>query len=120
MGAAGLVEQLMSARQQLDFASNLLAKPSPDALESCASLLEAAGRQLAEWQPAFSRQAGDAIALEEAWRLRRSFVRAARLLQGVGEFHLNWLQLRGAITGGYTGTGESAPLLHASRISLQG
>ena len=120
MGTLALGEQLTSARQQLDFASNLLAKPSPDALESCASLLEAAGRQLAEWQPAFSRQAGDAIALEEAWRLRRSFVRTARLLQGAGDFHRNWLQLRGALTGGYTGTGESAPIMHANHISLHG
>ena len=120
MGTAALVEQLKSARQQLDFASNLLAKPSPSALDSCSSVLELAGRQLAEWQPAFSQQAGDAAALEEAWRLRRSFVRTSRLLQGVDDFHRNWLQLRGAITGGYTETGESAPVMHASRISLHG
>jgi hypothetical protein len=120
MGTAALVEQLKSARQQLDFASNLLVKPSLDALESCSSILEAAGRQLADWQPALSQQAGNAVALEEAWRLRRSFVRTARLLQGVGDFHLSWLQLRGAITGGYTGTGESAPLLHGNRISVHG
>jgi hypothetical protein len=120
MGTSALVEQLVSARQQLDFASNLLAKPSPEALESCSSVLEAAGRQLAEWQPAFAGQAGDADALEEAWRLRRSFARTSRLLQGAGDFHRNWLQLRGAITGGYTETGESAPLMHANRISLHG
>jgi hypothetical protein len=120
MGTAALVEQLMSARQQLDFASNLLAKPSPEALESCSSVLEAAGRQLAECQPTFHQQVGDAATLEEAWRLRRSFVRTARLLQGVGDFHLNWLQLRGAMTGGYTETGESAPLMHGNRISLHG
>jgi hypothetical protein len=120
MRTLALVEQLMSARQQLDFASNLLAKPSPEALESCSSVLEAAGRHLAEWQPAFPQHAGDAVALEEAWRLRRSFMRTARLLQGAGDFHRNWLQLRGAITGGYTETGESAPIMHASRISVHG
>jgi hypothetical protein len=120
MGTAALVEQLMSARQQLDFACILLAKPSPEALESCSSVLEAAGRQLAECQPAFSQQAGNAAALEEAWRLRRSFVRTARLLQGAGDFHRNWLQLRGALTGGYTETGQSAPLMHGNRISLHG
>src|ERR1017187_2862266 len=120
MRTLALVEQLMSARQQLDVASNLLTKPSPEALESCSSVLEAAGRQLAECQPTFSQQAGDAATLEEAWRLRRSFLRTARLLRGVGDFHRNWLQLRGAITGGYTETGESAPLLHANRISLHG
>ena len=120
MRTVALVEQLTSARQQLDFACGLLVKPSPEALDCCCSVLEAAGRRLAECQPAFSQQAGDAAALEEAWRLRRSFLRTSRLLQGVGDFHRNWLQLRGAITGGYTETGESAPLMHASRISLHG
>src|ERR1019366_8003060 len=120
MRTAALVEQLMSARHQLDLASNLLAKPSPEALDTCTSVLEAAGRQLAEWQPAFSPQAGVSAALAGAWRLRGSFVRPSRLLQGLGDFHRNWLQLRGAITGGYTATGESAPVIHANRISLHG
>ena len=120
MGAAALVEQLMSARQQLDCACDLLTKPSPEALDRCSSVLEAARRQLAEWQPTFSQQAGNAAALEEAWQLRRSFVRTSRLLQGAGDFHLNWLRLRGAITGGYTKTGESAPIMHGNRISLRG
>jgi hypothetical protein len=120
MSSEALVQQLVSVRQQLDFASGLLAKPSPEAMDSCSSVLEAAGRQLKEWQPAFSQQAGDATALEEAWRLRRSFVRTARLLQGAGEFHLNLLQLRGAMTGGYRETGESAPIMYGHRISLHG
>lgn len=120
MPTAALVEQLMSARQQLDFAGGLLLRPSPEALERCASVLEAAGNQLTEWQPSISRQAGNAEALEEAWRLRRSFIHTARLLHNAGDFHRNWLQRRGAMTGGYTGTGESAPILHSSRISLQG
>jgi|NGEPerStandDraft_6_1074524.scaffolds.fasta_scaffold10512_2 hypothetical protein len=120
MPTAPLVEQLMSARQQLDFACHLLVKPSPQAMDCCSSVLEAAGRRLAECQPAFSQQAGNAAALQEAWRLRRTYVRTARLLQGAADFHFNWLQLRGAMTGGYTGNGESAPLMHSSRISLHG
>ena len=115
-----LVEQLMSARQQLDSASDLLTKPSPEALESCSIVLEAAGRQLAECQPTFHQEGGNATALEEAWRLRRSFGRTSRMLRGAADFHLGWLQLRGAMTGGYTETGESAPLMHACSISLHG
>jgi len=111
MRTTALVEQLTSARQQLDFASNLLVKPSPEAVETCSSVLEAAVRQLAEWQLALSARAGDAATLEEARRLRRSFLRTARLLRGVGDFHHDWLQVRGAITGGYTESGESAPLV---------
>ena len=87
MGGAALVEQLVSARQQLDLAGSLLMKPSPEGVERCSTILEEAGRQLAQWQPEFSRQAGDAAALEEAWRLRRSFQRTSRLLQGAADFH---------------------------------
>jgi hypothetical protein len=120
MPTAALVEQLMSARRQLDFACDLLTKPSPQAVDCCSSLLEETGRHLAECQPTFSQQAGNAAALEEAWRLRRSYLRTARLLQGAADFHLNWQKLRGAMTGGYTANGESAPLLHSNRISLHG
>src|SRR5260370_42503001 len=105
MGRALLVEQLTSARQQLDFACVLLAKPSPEALDCCSSVLKAAGRQLAECQPTFSQQAGNAAALEEACRLRRSFVRTARLLQGASDFHPNLLYLPGARAAGGTTTG---------------
>ena len=115
-----LVEQLISARQQLDSASELLVKPSPEALETCSAVLEATGHRLEECRPAFSRQAGNSTALEEAWRLRHSFLRAARLLKGAADFHLNWQRVRGAMTGGYTGTGESAPLLHRSHVSVHG
>ncbi|MEO8592501.1 MAG: hypothetical protein ABI759_04195 [Candidatus Solibacter sp.] len=120
MTASGLVEQLASTRQQLDFAGSLLLKPSPEALDECSTILEATGRQLAQWQPEFAREAGNAAAMEEAWRLRRSFQRTSRLLQGAADFHFNWLRARGAITGGYTGTGDSAPLQHGSRICLEG
>lgn len=120
MPTAAPVEQLMSARRQLDFACDLLVKPSPQALDSCSSLLEETGRQLAACQPTFSEQVGNAAALEEAWRLRRSYLRTARLLRGAADFHLNWQRLRGAMTGGYTANGESAPLLHGNRISLHG
>jgi len=120
MRGAALVEQLMAARQQLDFACELLVKPSPEAVDNCSSVLEAAGHSLAECQPGLNAQAGNATALEAAWRLRRSFVRTTRLLHSAADFHLNWMQLRGAMTGGYTGSGESAPLLHGNRISLHG
>jgi hypothetical protein len=120
MATAALVEQLISARRQLDFACDLLTKPSPEAVESCSSVLEAAGRQLADCRPILHQQGGNAAALEEARLLRRSFERTSRLLRGAADFHLGWLRLRGAMTVGYTETGESAPLLHACSISLHG
>lgn len=120
MGTRALVEQVVSARQQVDFAGSLLRKPSPEVLEHCSAILEEAGRQLAQWQPEFSLRKGDAAALAEAWHLKRSVQRTSRLLQGAADFHSNWLQARGAMTGGYTKTGEPAPLLHGRRICLEG
>ncbi|MCU1235905.1 MAG: hypothetical protein JWP63_3872 [Candidatus Solibacter sp.] len=120
MPAAAVTEQLAAARSELDRAGDLLTAPSPEAMDRCSSVLEATGRQLAEWQPRIAEALGDPDALAEAWRLRRSFRRTERLLQNAGEFHSNWIQVRGAMTGGYTASGDAAPLLHGHRISLQG
>lgn len=120
MGTQALVEQVVSARQQVDFANVLLMKPSPENVEQCSSILEEAGRQLAQWQSDCSLLRGDAAALAEAWHLRRSVQRASRLMQGAADFHTNWLNMRGAMTGGYTMNGEPAPLLHGQRICLEG
>src|SRR5579862_9558261 len=98
MAVATVVEQLAAARLELDRAGELLISPSPASLDRCSSLLEATGRQLAEWQPHLAEHAGDPEALAEAWRLRRSFRRTERLLQGAGDFHCNWISLRGAMT----------------------
>jgi hypothetical protein len=46
--------------------------------------------------------------------------RAASLLESANEFHLNWNRLRDAMTGGYTGRGDPAPVPRGSRISIRG
>jgi hypothetical protein len=120
MARPAVVEQLAAVRRELDRAGALLTTPSPQALDSCSSVLESAGRQLLEWQPRLAEQAGNAEALAEAWHLRRSFQRTERLLQNAGDFHRNWTLLRGTLTGGYTATGQAAPVDHGHRISLQG
>jgi len=120
MNTRALAGQLNSARTQLDLASTLLARPSPEALESCSGVLEEAGRQLAQYEPVLAHFAGDAALRQQARLLRRSYERAARLLQGAADFHLGWLQIRGAMSGGYTKTGESAPLIPRPLISIQG
>jgi hypothetical protein len=42
------------------------------------------------------------------------------LLQNAGDFHQNWSHLRGAMTGGYTRSGDPAAVLHGHRISVHG
>jgi len=120
METQALVEQVVAARQQVDFAGGLLLRPSPENVEQCSTILEGAGRQLAQWQSECSLLRGDPAALAEAWHLRRSVQRTSRLLQGAADFHTNWLNARGAMTGGYTVTGEPAPLLHGKRICVEG
>lgn len=120
MAFATVIEQLASARFELDRAGELLTSPSPDVLDRCGSILEATGRQFTEWLPRLAEQAGNAEALAEAWHLRRSFQRTQRLLHAANDFHMNWSRVRGAMTGGYTAAGDAAPILHSHRISLQG
>jgi uncharacterized membrane protein YccC len=120
MLGATVVEQLAAARLEIDRAGGLLTAPSPEALDRCSAVLEAAGRQLTEWQPKLAAESGNPEALAEAWRLRRSFRRTERLLQSAGDFHQNWSHLRGAMTGGYTRSGDPAAVLHGHRISVHG
>lgn|SRR5690349_6990889 len=115
---SAVIEQLAAARLELDRAGELLLAPSPDALDRCSAALESTSHRLGQW-PQLAAAAGDPDALAEAWRLRDSFRRAERLLQNAGDFHFNWFRLRGTMTGGYTHSGDAAPVLHGHRISLQ-
>jgi hypothetical protein len=58
-------------------------------------------------------------ALEEAWKVRRSFLRATKLLENAARFHENWGAIRGVMTGGYTNRGEPAPVRHSGRVFLE-
>jgi len=119
MHSAAISEQLQTTRSHLDEVCAMLTAPTPEALDQCSVLLEAAGRQLTDWQPRLRQNSGDAPALEEARRLRTSLLRAGRLLEGASSFHNNWIRLRGAMSGGYTDRGEPSLVNHGSRISLR-
>jgi hypothetical protein len=120
MAAADAMEQLVTARSDVDRACELLVTPSPGSLDRCSRVLEAAVQRLTESQPQLRRGVGDATLLGEANRLRAAVRRAARLLEGANGFHLNWSRLRDAMTGGYTGRGDPSPVPRGSRISIRG
>jgi uncharacterized membrane protein YccC len=119
MEPAAIVDRLARVREDLDRACQRLTAPTAEVIEVCSGELESAARQLIEFQPELGAESGNAAALEEAWRVRRSFLRARKLIQGAAMFHGNWMRLRGTISGGYTPSGEPAPVLHGSRICLQ-
>ena len=118
-GAAAVIEQLAATRVQLESACELLLSPSAEAVDRCSVLLETAGRRMAEFRSGLSVAQGDPDAIEEAWRVRRTFLRAGKLLESAARFHDNWVAIRGAMTGGYTNRGEPAPLRHAGRVCLE-
>ncbi|HXK07726.1 MAG TPA: hypothetical protein VMS37_35360 [Verrucomicrobiae bacterium] len=119
MAAAGSTEDFASVRAQLECACRHLTLASPVALDQASEALNSAARQLAELQSRLPEQAGNPAALEEAWRVRRAFLRTRTLLYSAAAFHGNWTRVRGAMSGGYTRTGEPGPVLHASRLCLQ-
>jgi len=119
MSSAAVVEQFAATRAQLDSACDLLISPTPEVLDRCSILLESASREMAECQSRIAEVRGDPAAIEEAWRVRRSFLRAGKLLANAARFHANWMSIRGALTGGYTDRGEPAPVRHAGRICIE-
>lgn len=117
--AAAVIEQLASTRMQLEAACALLLAPTPDSVERCSTLLESAGSQMVSFRDGIAAAQGDPGAIEEAWKVRRSFERATKLLENAARFHQNWQAVRGALTGGYTNRGEPAPLRHNGRLCLE-
>ena len=118
-GAATVIERLAATRAQLESACELLHAPSAAAVDRCSVLLEDAGRRMQDFRADLSAAQGDAQAIAEAWNLRRTFLKAGRLLENAARFHDNWVAMRDVMTGGYTNRGEPAPLQHSGRVCLE-
>jgi hypothetical protein len=117
--AAAVIDQLTATRAQLDSACHLLLSPTADSVERCSVLLERASDRMVGFRPEMAAVQGDAAAMEEAWKVRRSFQRATRLLENAARFHRNWETIRGVMTGGYTNRGEPAQPRHPGRVCLE-
>src|SRR5437879_6562932 len=105
-----MIEHFADTRTQIDAACALLISPTPEVLDRCAVLLESASRHMAECQPQLAGLRGDPAAIEGAWRVRLSFLKAGKLLANAARLHSDWTSIRGALTGGYTDRGEPAPV----------
>ena len=62
MPGAAIAEQLQTTRSHLDRVCAMLTAPSPEALDQCSAMLEAAGRQLTDWQSRLRQSSGNAPA----------------------------------------------------------
>lgn len=113
-------EQLRWSSEQVERACALLLAPTPDALDGCSGVFEAAAHQLRALRPALDGAGGDPEMLVEAWRLQRNVRRAGALLANAAAYHTRWTHLLGVKTAGYRPGGEAAETPRSGRLSLRG
>jgi hypothetical protein len=120
MTAAPGAERLAIARAEVNRACNLLIAPTPDALNGCQDALERAvsalrdfrsGRLEVDADPGDG--AGDRASVQS---LRAEVMRASRLLQNLARFYRGWERILGTMSGGYTASGNPAPVARQGRI----
>lgn len=118
--ARNVSQQLASARAEVNDVCQILLSPSPAALDRCAPLLETAVAEVAACLPELRSSKGTQNEVDEARRLHMAVCYAKRLLEGAAEFHRDWIRRLGALSGGYTGPGEPAPVDRGSRMQVEG
>jgi hypothetical protein len=119
--AGKIQERLCGARARVAQASELLLCPTPEALEECALLLQAAAKIVAACHSDLDGSPErPKAALDEARQLKQAIGRARILLDAARDFHLNWAKRLGAMSGGYTSGGEPATLDVGHRLVLRG
>ncbi len=119
--ALRLTEQLAAAREKLDRACDLLLSPSPEALDQCAPLLQAAVTEVTACQAAMAGPVRpEPGAAAEGRRLQAAVRRARLLLESAAEYHRNWTRRMGAMSAGYDGRGEPAAVDRGRRLILRG
>ncbi len=116
-GTAISKKQLSQARAEVTQAVEALLSPTPQALDRCALLLQAAIKNVTA-SPSVSGETQGA--LEEARQLQRAVRRARMLLDAAFEFHRQWNRRLGALSGGYTPEGEPAAVKPGFRLVLRG
>jgi hypothetical protein len=113
-------ERLIKARSEVHRACDLLIAPSSDTLDGCQDALRRAVSELAGF-----RSTGTGIPMAAGTRqlacgLRSEVLRAARLLQSMASFYHGWERILGAMTAGYTASGDPAPVTRQGRLCFRG
>jgi len=65
-------------------------------------------------------QGAGAELLEKAYQLRAQVRRAGRLIESAALFYGGWNRILGAMSGGYTASGEPAPVQHPGKLCWRG
>jgi len=122
-------ERLATARTAVDRAGQLLLSPTPQQIDACSQLIQAAISEVSELRnlevpslPSGSqiRPASHPDELHQARLLKASIGRAARLLESAAAFHAGWIRCLGALCAGYTGQGQPAALDRGAHLLARG
>lgn len=122
-------ERLAAARTAVDRAGQLLLSPTPQRIDACSQLMQAAISEVSELRnlevpclPSGSqiRPATQPDELHQARLLKASIGRAARLLESAAAFHAGWIRCLGALCAGYTGQGRPAALDRGAHLLARG
>jgi hypothetical protein len=113
-------EGLAKARAEIAQVCQLLLCPSPDVLDQCTPLLQAAISEMNSHRLELGGRPPERRALEQALQLRESVGRAGVLLEGAARFHRNWIRRRDALLGGYAPDGQAAAANARGCLAVEG
>jgi hypothetical protein len=119
MPAAPSAERLVAARSEVKRACGFLVDASPEALERCQGALERAVSELAGFRSTCAAVSNGG-ARSTADGLRAEVLRAAALLQSLADFYHGWERILGAMSAGYTATGDPAAVARRGRLYCRG
>jgi len=115
-----VAERLEKAHSEIKRACDLLTAPTPEAMDRCQSALQSALFELVEFRSKIKEISGSESTRRLARGLRAEVLRAARLLQNLAGFYRGWERILGAMTAGYTASGEPAPVTRLGRLNCRG
>jgi hypothetical protein len=93
----------------------MLLRPTPESLEECGPVLEAAARLIGKIRPA-----DVADMRPDIDALRRELNVVSALMHQASGFYFGWSQILGAAIGGYRPGGQTASVPAPRRISIEG
>ena len=120
MIAAHGAARLALARSEVTRACSLLIAPTPEALNTCQDALQRAVTALTEMRSPLAEFPADPAVEPEARALRADVRKVGRLLQNIASFYQGWERILGAMTGGYTPSGDPAPVTRQGRLCFRG
>jgi hypothetical protein len=115
-----MTKSLQHIRRELEEVCQMLLRPTPEVLDSCASRLVCITAEIEATRPQWPALAGKCEAAVEARLVRRALAHIRLLLDNAAQFHSGWRKLRAVLIGGYRADGSAAEIAMPRRIFVQG